>query len=45
MFVPTRYVNSHAGIIHRDDFDAAVSLMTETAMRLDRSAVEAIKGE
>jgi putative aminopeptidase FrvX len=43
--VPTRYIHSHSGIIHRDDFDALVSLMTEVAMRLDRSAVEAIKGE
>ncbi len=43
--VPTRYIHSHSGIIHRDDFDALVSLMTEVAMRLDKSAVEAIKGE
>lgn len=43
--VPARYIHSHAGIIHRDDFDAAVSLMTEVALRLDASAVEAIKGE
>lgn len=43
--VPTRYIHSHSGIIHRDDFDAVVSLMTEVVMRLDRSTVEAIKGE
>ena len=43
--VPARYIHSHAGIIHRDDFDAAVLLMTEVAMRLDASAAEAIKGE
>lgn len=43
--VPARYIHSHSGIIHKDDFDATVTLMTEVVMRLDRSAVEAIKGE
>ncbi len=43
--VPTRYIHSHSGIIHRDDFDAVVSLMTEVVMWLDRSTVETIKGE
>lgn len=43
--VPTRYIHSHAGIIHRDDFDNAVRLMVEVAKRLDEAALAAIKGE
>ncbi len=43
--VPTRYIHSHAGIIHRDDVDAAISLMTEVSKRLDGSAAQAIKGQ
>ncbi len=42
--VPTRYIHSHAGIIHKDDFDAAVSLMVELAKRLDAETVAKIKG-
>ena len=42
--VPARYIHSHAGIIHRDDVDAAIALMTEICKRLDDSAVTAIKG-
>ena len=41
--VPTRYVHSHAGIIHRDDVDAAIALMTEVCKKLDAGAVAAIK--
>jgi len=41
--VPTRYIHSHAGIIHRDDVDAAIALMTEVCKKLDASAVETIK--
>jgi len=43
--VPTRYIHSHAGIIHRDDFDNAVRLVVEVTKRLDEKAVAAIKGE
>jgi len=43
--VPTRYIHSHVGIIHRDDFDNTVRLMVEVAKRLDESALGAIKGE
>ncbi len=43
--VPTRYIHSHAGIIHRDDFDAAVALMVELVKKLDADAVAEIKGD
>ncbi|HHY16849.1 MAG TPA: M42 family metallopeptidase [Firmicutes bacterium] len=43
--VPTRYIHSHAGIIHRDDFDATVSLMVELVKKLDAKTVEKIKGD
>lgn len=43
--VPTRYIHSHVGIIHRDDFDNAVKLMVEVIKRLDAAAVSAIKGD
>ncbi len=42
--VPTRYIHSHAGIIHLDDFDGAVALMVELAKRLDAQTVAQIKG-
>ncbi len=41
--VPTRYVHCHAGIIHKDDYDAAVELVTQIVKRLDANTVEAIK--
>jgi len=43
--VPARYVHSHAGIVHRDDFDAAITLVTEVVKRLDKAAAQAIKGQ
>ncbi|QUL99532.1 MAG: M42 family metallopeptidase [Candidatus Fermentithermobacillus carboniphilus] len=43
--VPTRYIHSHAGIIHRDDFDNAVRLIVEVIKRLDAAALSAIRGE
>ncbi|MFP4026977.1 MAG: M42 family metallopeptidase [Candidatus Brocadiia bacterium] len=33
--IPTRYIHSHAGIIHVDDFDATLELLTEIAKNLD----------
>ena len=33
--VATRYIHSHIGVLHRDDFDNAVTLMTEIARVLD----------
>ena len=37
--VPTRYIHSHAGIIHRDDYDNAVKLVLELVRKLDADTV------
>ena len=37
--VPTRHIHSHAGIIHRDDFDSAVQLVSAVIRKLDRKTV------
>jgi endoglucanase len=37
--VPTRHIHSHAGIIHRDDYDRAVELVTAVIKKLDRDTV------
>ncbi len=37
--LPIRYVHSHGGILHRDDFDAAVELLTRVIPELDQKAV------
>jgi putative aminopeptidase FrvX len=37
--VPTRHIHSHAGIMHRDDFDHAILLVTEVIKRLDADTV------
>ena len=37
--VPTRYLHSHNGVIHRDDFAAAVRLVGEVALRLTPETV------
>lgn len=42
--IPVRYGHCHTAIMYRDDFDMAVTLMTEMVKRLDESAVKAIKG-
>jgi len=41
--IPTRYGHSHNSIIHRGDFDAAVRLMVEASMALDKEAVEQLR--
>ena len=41
--VPTRYLHNHNGVIHRDDFDRAVELVTELVRRLDAAAVKRLK--
>jgi putative aminopeptidase FrvX len=41
--VPTRYLHSHNGVIHREDFDRAVTLVTALVRRLDASTVEALR--
>jgi endoglucanase len=38
--VPCRYIHSHTGIIHLDDYDNAVRLLTAVIRRLDQQATE-----
>ena len=38
--VPTRYIHSHNGIIHRQDYEAAVRLVLELVKRLDNKIVQ-----
>ncbi|WP_313470766.1 M42 family metallopeptidase [Lysinibacillus sp.] len=40
--IATRYIHSHAGILHRDDYDNAVKLIVEVIKKLDREAVNKI---
>ena len=40
--VPTRHIHSHAGIIHRDDYDAAVRLLKLIIKRLDGPTVSGL---
>lgn len=40
--IATRYIHSHAGIIHRDDFDNAVKLIVEVIKQLDKDTVHNI---
>jgi len=40
LVIPQRYYHSANGIIHRDDFDSAVQLITAVIKRLDRKKVE-----
>jgi len=37
--VPARHIHSHAGIIHRDDYENAVKLLVEVIKRLDAETV------
>ena len=37
--LPVRYIHSHGGILHRDDFDAAVELLTRVIPELDEKTV------
>ncbi|WP_062355266.1 M42 family metallopeptidase [Bacillus kwashiorkori] len=41
--IPTRYIHSHAGILHRDDYENTVKLLTEVVKRLDWDTVNKIK--
>ena len=38
--VATRYIHSHAGILHRDDFENAVKLIIEVIKKLDADTVK-----
>ncbi|MBW8351197.1 M42 family metallopeptidase [Bacillus sp. IITD106] len=40
--IATRYIHTHAGILHRDDYENAVKLITEVVKRLDRKTVDEI---
>ncbi len=42
--LPTRYIHSHQGIIHRKDYEAAVKLITALVKRLDSATVKKIRG-
>ncbi|RXT04748.1 M42 family metallopeptidase [Ammoniphilus sp. CFH 90114] len=41
--IATRYIHSHAAILHRDDFENAVKLLVEVIKRLDQAKLEEIK--
>ncbi|THE14711.1 M42 family peptidase [Bacillus timonensis] len=41
--IATRYIHSHAGILHRDDYENAVKLIAEVIKRLDKETVNKIK--
>ncbi len=40
--VPTRHIHSHSAILHRDDFDRTVELLTAVIQKLDKRTVEAL---
>jgi endoglucanase len=40
--IATRYIHSHAGILHKDDFEWTVQLFVEVIKRLDAKKVEQI---
>lgn len=40
--IATRYIHSHAGIIHKEDYENAVKLLTEVIKRLDKETINKI---
>ncbi|MBC7233784.1 MAG: M42 family metallopeptidase [Chloroflexi bacterium] len=40
--VPTRHIHSHAGILHRSDYDHALDLLVKLLMRLDEPTVKGL---
>lgn len=40
--IATRYIHTHAAMLHRDDYENTVKLLTEVAKRLDRDTVDHI---
>ncbi len=40
--VPARYIHTHTSIIHRDDYEATVKLVTEVVKRLDQNTVSGL---
>ncbi|KXH87248.1 M42 family metallopeptidase [Sporosarcina sp. HYO08] len=43
--IPTRYIHSHAAMLHRDDYENAVKLVVEVIKKLDRETVNRITFE
>ncbi|BAQ11693.1 ysdc protein [Bacillus sp. OxB-1] len=40
--IPTRYIHSHAAMLHRDDYEHTVKLLIEVIKKLDRDTVDRI---
>jgi len=40
--IATRYIHSHAALLHREDYENAVKLITEVVKRLDSDTVHRI---
>ncbi|MDP4125199.1 MAG: peptidase M28, partial [Bacillota bacterium] len=40
--IATRYIHTHAAMLHRDDYENAVKLITEVIKKLDRKTVDEI---
>ena len=40
--IATRYIHTHAAILHRDDYENTVKLITEVIKKLDRETVDRI---
>ncbi|WP_071460331.1 M42 family metallopeptidase [Bacillus massilinigeriensis] len=43
--IATRYIHSHAAMLHRDDYENAVKLITEVIKRMDKETVDKITYE
>ena len=43
--IASRYIHSHTSMIHRDDYENTVKLLTEVVRRLDKEAVHKITFE
>lgn len=41
--IPTRYIHSHAAMLHRDDFENAVQLIVEVIKKLDEETMKSIR--
>jgi endoglucanase len=42
--VPTRHIHSHGGIIHREDYENGVKLLTAVVSQLDDETVKGLTG-
>lgn len=41
--IATRYIHSHAALLHRDDFEHAVELIVQVIKKLDRDRLQALR--